>query len=552
MTFLTDELMSGSDWRGFERAVARVMSHCGWSSVRVIGRAGDQGGDILAVRPSGARKISFVVQSKAITGDRYVGKSPIDEAVAAQAAYGAQVGVVATNGDFTHSAKVRRDELRDAGFDMKLWNGAFLRGLLEKWPSEHHERRELRDYQERVVTRCLAAYESGEKRAQFVLATGLGKSVVAAQLLVELRQRGLKRALVLCDRQPLALQLEQSFWTQLPKDVPTRNFFGGAPPHAYDGVNFGLYQSLLGYLGGIDEDEFDVVIVDEAHHALAHGFRTCLTHLKPKFLVGMTATPWLGDGSSIDGLFGEPVDRVSLVDGMSAGYLAKVDYRIFCDNVDWDAVPSLSKNSLTVRDLNRKLFLPQRDEACIAEVARAAAEMEHPRIAVFSPSIEHARRFAQMLTTIAGIRCKCLSGVSRVEQNRALMEFAAGTVEAVTAADVLNEGIDVPDVNILVFLRATHSRRIFVQQLGRGLRVTPEKSRVVVLDFVSDIRRIAVVSELDNELRRQPGPENVYLGTGMVAFSDPQVGPFIDQWLSDVADLSEQNDAHVLEFPEIA
>ncbi len=82
--------------------------------------------------------------------------------------------------------------------------------------------------------------------------------------------------------------------------------------------------------------------------------------------------------------------------------------------------------------------------------------------------------------------------------------------------------------------------------------MTPEKSKVVVLDFVSDIRRIAVVSELDSELRRQPGPENVYLGTGMVAFSDPQVGPFIDQWLSDVADLSEQNDAHVLEFPEIA
>ncbi len=552
MSFLTDELMSGADWRGLERAVARVMSHCGWSSVRVIGRAGDMGGDIIAVRANGPRRIPYVVQSKAVTGDRYVGKSPIDEAVAAQAAYGAQVGVVVTNGDFTKSAHLRRDELRNAGFDLKLWNGKFLRDLLDMWPSEHHEKRQLRDYQDRVVRTCLDAYDAGEKRAQFVLATGLGKSVVAAQLLVELRQRGLKRALVLCDRQPLALQLEQSFWTQLPKDVPTRTFYGGAPPHAYDGVNFGLYQSFLGYLGGIDEDEFDVVIVDEAHHALAHGFRTCLSHLRPKFLVGMTATPWLGDGSSIDGIFGEPVERVSLVDGMSAGYLATVDYRIFCDNVDWDAVPKLSRNRLTIRDLNKKLFMPQRDEACIEEIKQVATEMENPRIAIFSPSVEHAKRFAQMLTTIAGIRCKCLSGVSRIEQNRALMEFSAGSVAAVAAADVLNEGIDVPDVNILVFLRATHSRRIFVQQLGRGLRVTPEKTSVVVLDFVSDIRRIAVVSDLDGELRRQPRPENVYLGTGMVEFSDPQVGPFIDQWLRDVADLSEQDDAHVLEFPEIA
>ena len=227
---------------------------------------------------------------------------------------------------------------------------------------------------------------------------------------------------------------------------------------------------------GVEPDQFDVVVVDEAHHALAHGFRTCLEHLNPKFLIGMTATPWRGDGQSLSAVFGEAIERVSLVDGMAMGYLAKVDYRVLCDNVDWDNMENISKEHLSIRDLNKRLFLPQRDEAVISEIQRVVKDISNPRIAIFSPSIEHSNRFADMLSA-AGLPCAALSRVDKAERRRRLLAFAAGSYVAVSAVDVMNEGIDIPEVNLLVFLGQHILRRIFVQQLGRGLRLSEGKRK---------------------------------------------------------------------------
>lgn len=124
---------------------------------------------------------------------------------------------------------------------------------------------------------------------------------------------------------------------------------------------------------------------------------------------------------------------------------------------------------------------------------------------------------------------------------------------AVTSVDVLNEGIDVPRVNVLVFLRATHSRRIFVQQLGRGLRLSPGKNKVIVLDFVTDIRRLAAVKELDKEAKEDAKPgdvETVYLRDGLVKFNDEKSQAFVEAWLEDVAGLEESDEAEKLTFPE--
>ena len=289
---------------------------------------------------------------------------------------------------------------------------------------------------------------------------------------------------------------------------------------------------------------------DEAHHALAHGFRTCLEHLQPRFLIGMTATPWRGDGQSLTSIFGEPVAKVSLVDGMAMGYLSKVDYRILCDNVDWENMRDMSEQNLSIRDLNKRLFLPQRDEAVIDELKKVIKEVPNPKIAIFSPSIEHSNRFAEMLSA-AGISCTPLSGMEKTERRRRLLAFEAGEYQAVCAVDIMNEGIDIPDVNILVFLRATHSRRIFVQQLGRGLRLSEGKEKVIVLDFVSDIRRMAEMVEMNNEGKVKGAEKEVlYLEQGFVSFSDAKVEKFVNMWLEDVADLSGSDDEVKLTFPE--
>jgi superfamily II DNA or RNA helicase len=550
LRFLTDDIMKGTDWRALERAVARLMSHCGWRDVAIIGRSGDMGADIVGVRDQSGARRTWVVQVKAVMGGRYVGKKGLDEVMQAQSVYGAHVAAIATNGDFNSAVDKRKKELEKVGFEVKLWNGTFLKNLLEKWPEKHHLNRPLREYQLNIADKSTLIFDDGGRRVQYVVATGLGKTVIAGEIAGRLWNKGCRKILVLCHAQDLALQLEQGFWPQVGKSVPTRYFFDGTPPLIYEGVNFGLYQSLVGYLNGIEPGSFDVVIVDEAHHALSHGFRKCVEHLESRFLIGMTATPWRGDGKSIDDLFGEPIARVSLVDGMAMGFLSQVDYRLYCDNIDWDAIPEISRERHSIRDLNKRLFLPQRDEAVISEISRIAGEIKNPRIAVFSPSIAHAERFAKMLTA-RGLSCESLSISDRVERRKRLLAFSGGKLAAVTAVDVMNEGIDVPDVNLLVFLRATHSRRIFVQQLGRGLRLAPRKEKVVVLDFVSDIRRMAEVAELDHEARaRGKKPESLFLGDGVVSFSDPAAQRFIEAWLADVADLSEAGDTEKLKFPE--
>lgn len=535
--------MSGGNWRAFERIPARLLAHLGWRDIQIIGGAGDCGGDTLAVDPLGK---TWVVQAKSVTGDRLVGPKAIQEALHAAAVYGAEGLAVVTNGDFTNSALQRRDELNAEGYTVRLWNSAWLRGVYKKLPYYSKSRKDPLAYQNEVIEKLKAAYLKENRRALFVMATGLGKSVTAATATDFFWKQGARRILVLCHLQDLALQLEQSFWSQISKDIPTSCFFEGAPPSTQEGITFGLYQTLRGWLPGIDPTTFDVVIVDEAHHALSSGFASCLHYLTPKFLLGMTATPWRGDGQSLSTVFGESLQTISLVDGMKRGFLAKVDYRVFCDNIDWDNMQSISQKSLSIRDLNKRLFLPQRDDAVIENLLATLDEVSDPRIAIFSPSIEHSHLFAEMLTA-AGVKCKPLSGVDKIKRRTNLLAFSAGTLPAVTAVDVMNEGIDVPDVNILVFLRATHSRRIFLQQLGRGLRLAKHKEKAIVLDFVSDIRRIAYAIEIDNEAREK-SKETLLLQDRLVSFDNQSIGDFVNAWLEDVSS-DEYSDDQELYFP---
>jgi len=553
--FLTPPIMQGRDWQALEQAITRLLLHCGWKNVQHVGGSGDKGADVLAVKHNAQKKIddTYLIQIKAVTSSSYVGPSAINQALAGQSYYKTRIIVVATNGTFYNSAYQRRDELCQQGYDVKLWNGEFLLTLLNGWHDYSPEKKTLREYQQRIADSVVKNFSDGYRKSLFIVATGLGKTIIASSIADTLYHQGLKKILVLCHSTDLAHQLQQSFWPQISREIPTRIFMGGEPPVPINGINFGLYQTLFGYLGGINPDAFDLIIVDEAHHALANAFESCIDHLTPKLLVGMTATPWRGDGALIESIFGEPIERISLVKGMRMGYLAKVDYRLMCDNIDWEAIPKLAKKSLSIRDLNKRLFLPQRDDAVLSEISKVMANTLNPRIAVFSPSRNHAEVFARKLAS-EGIPAANMSVDDKNQRRQILLNFSAGKIKAITAVDVLNEGIDIPGVNILVFLRATHSRRIFVQQLGRGLRIAPGKIKVVVLDFVTDIRRIAAVTQLDKEAKEKPKSgevETVFLRSGIVTFSNDDAQKFVDVWLNDIASLHDQDDAERLTFPDM-
>ena len=142
-----------------------MMQHLGWNDINVIGGAGDKGGDVLATKPEGAQVKSWVVQSKAVTGDRYIGPQALNEAINALSFYDANIAAVATNGEFTQTAIQRQEQLSQNGYTLKLWNGAFLSNLISQMPLDHAGFRKLRPYQDNIVQKVTSAYDEGRKRA---------------------------------------------------------------------------------------------------------------------------------------------------------------------------------------------------------------------------------------------------------------------------------------------------------------------------------------------------------------------------------------------------
>jgi superfamily II DNA or RNA helicase len=261
---------------------------------------------------------------------------------------------------------------------------------------------------------------------------------------------------------------------------------------------------------------------------------------------GVTATPWRGDGYDIDELLGPPVIKIGIAEGLKRGFLCEADYRLLADNIDWSVVKSQSRNRYSLTQLNKLLLLPTRDEEA-ARTIKDTFDREKRRSAiVFCSSVHHAHSFAGTLR-LFGFRAEAITGeMSARERDRVMASFRKGALDVVTTRDLFNEGVDVPDVDMIVFMRVTHSRRIFVQQLGRGLRISPRKTKVVVLDFVSDLRRVAEVIELEKAARGDL--ERLRL-PGMIQFRDEGAGSFMLDWMRDQADLFMREGDPTLELP---
>jgi len=420
--------------------------------------------------------------------------------------------------------------------------------LIAQSPEYSPHRKILHAYQESTTQRFREALiDTG--RGQIILATGLGKTVVMAETLADLLRDNLieeGRVLVLAHVRELVNQLHQSFWYQLPKWIPTHQLSEGESPVYWDGITFATIQSVRSRIDSLPR--FGLVLVDEAHHIGGQTFREVISTLKPPMLGGVTATPWRGDGYDIDQLLGPPLIRIGIGEGLRNGFLSQVDYRLLGDNIDWEFVQETSRHRYTLSQLNRRLILPTRDEEA-AKIIREVFDREKRKSGiVYTPTTIHAEAFCSMLRHF-GFKAEAISHETPARERDTLMSrFRAGQLEFVATVDLFNEGVDVPDVDLIVFMRATHSRRIFVQQLGRGLRLSKGKNKVVVLDFVTDLRRMAAVLDLDKTVR---GFEIEHLGLGgrIVQFNDKSAGGFLMEWLLDQASLLDREDDPLLELP---
>lgn len=534
--------------RRFATQVERLLGLLRYSDISNIDGSGDEGGDLLATIAGQ----TWVFQAK-WQKQGSVPKSAVDEVSNAMDHYRANRGVVVTNVRPSRDAVARAQVLARTGQRIDFWTGADLLQLWEQ-AADQPVRIRLRDYQSEAVASLVEDLDS-EGRALLVLATGLGKTVVGGEVIAHhLAMDPKADILVAAHTKDLVAQLERALWRHLPKTVKTQVLTGDEKPKDLRGVTFAtvasaLNVSLAGYRPSL-------VMVDETHHVGEDGqYGQLLTELSDSSQFGVTATPWRGDRYDIESHFGPASYKLGIGEGMRLGYLAQVDYRLFLDNIDWDVVKDVSRRSYSMKELNSKLFLPQRDEAILDELSAAWRSTLDPRAIVFCQTKEHAERMAELIRrTPEWSNTQAIhEGLKIRDRQLRLLDFRSGRVPILTAVDILNEGVDVPDVNIICFARVTHSRRIFVQQLGRGLRLREGKHKVIALDFVSDLRRVAALLSL----RRQTNADEIEVVPNVpqpeISFSDARAESLLEQWILDAADLETANDDARLQFldPEL-
>lgn len=575
MIFESQYQMITDTWQAFERNLCRLLMYEGFTNVRLVGQTGDHGADVTATREGIQGKKRWLFQAK--HWKKPIGEDVVQETINAAYEYSASVPVIVSTCGFEASVKAHQKILMTAGIPLQLWDANKLVERAKKLPDTYSNTRIPRPYQQPAIDELVNAFFSeGENKALAVMATGLGKTFVAAESIRRIRENCKGQVLVCAHTNDLVYQLERAFWPFLKPSETTLvwNSYEHPTKEQLQNVDFAFacVDSVASYIqSGKTLPEYMILLVDECHHVGSSMYNKVFEALSAgkkggAFALGLTATPWRPDEVDLVDYFGYPKVSIDMVTGLKKGFLANVDYRMFTDNIDWNALKNVQGKSFTPKQINKTLFINQWDDSVVYKLRETWGEQVNPRVIVFCGTIEHAIIMRDKINSLgfcnaAAIYSGASGGnyekMSQYKRNRILSDFAEGTINVVCAVDIFNEGIDVPDVNILVFQRVTHSRRIFIQQLGRGLRISEGKDKVIVLDFVSDIRRFAAgislkdsLVEHDRAVTRIDIPNKVTFMK--VGGEDPETENFLRQWLDDVVAIEESDeDASILKFPPL-
>ncbi len=353
-------------------------------------------------------------------------------------------------------------------------------------------------YQQECLAVTEAARRDHEKRALVVMASGLGKTVTAAFDAKSWRQKNTGRYLYLCHQNDILYQAKTTF-EGIVDQGQTYGYFHGQEKSAGADFLFASLQTMERHKESFDPRAFAYILVDESHHSSARTYRTTIEYFKPDFLLGVTATPDRLDELNIRDIYGEEVYSLPLDEAMARKLVTPVDYRLLTDEIQLSGYIETGGGRMSINKLNRKIFIPRRDEEIAKIIARHVSGVKSPRVIIFCNSVQHCDHLAKFIPNCFAIH----SRVPLKERAVRLELFRQGLVGTVLAVDVFNEGIDIPQANVIVFLRSTDSPTVFLQQLGRGLRKNEEKEKVIVLDFVANCERIKMVHDLYQSVERK-------------------------------------------------
>ena len=494
------DTLSPSD---FEIFVRDVFVAAGWTDAIItkVGQEfqhGDGGVDIFAYKA----KRKFAIEVK----QRSVGIT-VDIKALNQLVTGAKLAnvtnmILVTNSYFTSEVKVRALRL-----GVELIDRDSLQNL---WIEKHSEiGREIkpRTYQETVIDDSLTRFNAGKNRLLIEMATGLGKTYTVAHLVKRLLQQGkVKRVLFLAHQVEILLQSVTAFKNVL--GIGTYSFsacFGGANPEDTDFV-FGSFDTLFSKIATLEKETFDVVIVDEAHHTPAITYATVVDHFHPQLLVGLTATPFREDNKDVLAFFGGSAGHVGKYDlawALRHNKLAFPKYLVLLDDLDQSRIDQLDKG-MSISDLDQRLFLHKKDEEVVRIIEKTVQDKQICNLKgiVFCRSIKHINYLIQFFP--AGSATFVHSKMTEQQRWQNIRDFREGNYRYILVRDLFNEGVDIPETNLLVFMRYTGSHTVWLQQLGRGLRKTPNKDYVHVLDFVGSLERLNEVHQLTKRVNSIP------------------------------------------------
>lgn len=345
--------------------------------------------------------------------------------------------------------------------------------------------------QQRSLDACEYYRGVGLNKGVVILPTGMGKTIFAALDAKRLNCR----TLFVVHKNEILREAHEKFSFVWPE--PSKGFYDANEKDTQSQIIFASKDTLYreGNLEKFNPDAFDLIIIDEVHHSSCTTYRKIIDYFTPKYMLGMTATPERQDRADILELFNYNVYfELSQKEAIEGGYLSGFRYYGLTDDIDYSRIKH-NGIKYDVADLGRKLNIPERNEAILRKYQEI---VPNSKAIGFCVNIDHAISVADFFSS-HGIPAKSVhsdtSRLSDVERKSIIQDFRDGVLQVVFTVDLFNEGVDFPDVETLLFLRPTESKTIFIQQLGRGLRLNPNKTHVTVLDFIGNFKKAECIRD---------------------------------------------------------
>lgn len=401
-----------------------------------------------------------------------------------------------------------------ATFEM-YWNSPnfedFRIGGIDKFNKEIHrnifhtettdfvyQRYTLLPHQKQILDKLRVEREDrGNFKNLIVAATGTGKTVISAfdyQGFARTHSRA--RILFTAHREEILRQSLNTYRSVL-QDTNFGTLWVGAnrPQEANEYehlfVSISMFNSRFDeFFALLDSDFYDYIVIDEAHHSQADSYRKLFDHFHPQLLVGLTATPERMDGKDLRPDFGNRISaEIRLPQALQAGLLTPFQYLCISDDTDLSDDSLWSGQKYNIERLADKLCAKTRARLIVDALHKYLADEYTCRALCFCVNKRHADFMAEQLR-LYGFNAQSLTSDTLADERKQLAkDLREGTLHYLCVVDIFNEGVDIPEIDTVLFLRPTESLTIFLQQLGRGLRLSAGKTELTVLDFVAQANR---------------------------------------------------------------